>query len=516
MAEEMFWADQIARKVVAERGDKEKYVVAAGITPSGTVHIGNFREMITVDLVARALASMGKKVRFIYSWDDYDRLRKVPANVPKKEELEKFMGYPVVDAPDTFGCHANYAEHMEREVSDALPTVGINPEFIFQSKMYRKCAYAEEIRTCMLARDKIRPILNKFRKGEDPLPESWYPMHVFCEKCKKDDGHVTKYDGEYTIEYECACGNKGKLDFRKDGRVKLPWRVDWPMRWHFEKVDFEPGGKDHSAPGGSRDTAALIVSAVYGNKPPVYQMYDFVIPKTGGKMSKSLGNVIKLTDILKIYLPEMVRFFFAGTKPIKEFSIPMDEEIFKVYEDFYETERIFYGKETGRAAHWKRVYEMSCIGAPAKELPAQPSFRQCIELINAYGNPKRAVASLGKLSAADKKRHLAVLECAKNWTETYAPETFRAVVNDKVPDGLVLSEAQRKALHELGNQIELAHSEQNLKAAFEELPKKFGLSTGDFFKAAYLVLIGKERGPRLIPFIESIGAEKVAKLLKSV
>ncbi len=40
---EMFWADQIARKVMAERGEKKLYTVAAGITPSGTIHIGNFR-----------------------------------------------------------------------------------------------------------------------------------------------------------------------------------------------------------------------------------------------------------------------------------------------------------------------------------------------------------------------------------------------------------------------------------------------------------------------------------------
>ena len=64
------WADQIAEKVIREKGDKESYTVASGITPSGVVHFGNFREVITVDLVARALMQKGKKVRFIYSWDD--------------------------------------------------------------------------------------------------------------------------------------------------------------------------------------------------------------------------------------------------------------------------------------------------------------------------------------------------------------------------------------------------------------------------------------------------------------
>ena len=73
MADSLYWADQVADSVIKERGNKKKYTCAAGITPSGTIHIGNFHEVITVDLVARALKSKGKNARFIYSWDDYDR-----------------------------------------------------------------------------------------------------------------------------------------------------------------------------------------------------------------------------------------------------------------------------------------------------------------------------------------------------------------------------------------------------------------------------------------------------------
>ena len=49
------WADQAARRTIAARPDTETFVVAAGITPSGVVHIGNLREVITVDFLARAL-----------------------------------------------------------------------------------------------------------------------------------------------------------------------------------------------------------------------------------------------------------------------------------------------------------------------------------------------------------------------------------------------------------------------------------------------------------------------------
>ncbi|MBR6085458.1 MAG: class I tRNA ligase family protein, partial [Spirochaetales bacterium] len=63
------WADIYAEKIIREKGDKDLYTCASGITPSGTVHIGNFREIISVDLVVKALRQKGKNVRFIYSWD---------------------------------------------------------------------------------------------------------------------------------------------------------------------------------------------------------------------------------------------------------------------------------------------------------------------------------------------------------------------------------------------------------------------------------------------------------------
>ena len=68
MAEKFFWADAIAEQIIKRKGKtkNQKYVCASGVTPSGTVHIGNFREIITTDLVAKALKEKGKKVCAYY------------------------------------------------------------------------------------------------------------------------------------------------------------------------------------------------------------------------------------------------------------------------------------------------------------------------------------------------------------------------------------------------------------------------------------------------------------------
>ena len=248
--DKFFWADKIADDLIRENKGKKEFVCASGITPSGTVHIGNFREIITTDLVVRALREKGKKVRFIYSWDDYDRFRKVPENIPgeKKKEYEGYIGKPVSDVPSPFGDKKSYAKHFEDEFESISEKVGIKPEFIYQNQMHKKCKYAHLIKKALDERKEIMKILDKYRK--EPLEKDWMPMEVYCEKCGRDNTKIQGIDG-YEIEYSCECGHWAKFDFRKKGLVKLKWRIDWPARWSYEGVDFEPGGNDHSVEGGS-------------------------------------------------------------------------------------------------------------------------------------------------------------------------------------------------------------------------------------------------------------------------
>ena len=42
----MHWAEKIADKIIKRNPDKEEYVCAAGISPSGSIHIGNFRDTV--------------------------------------------------------------------------------------------------------------------------------------------------------------------------------------------------------------------------------------------------------------------------------------------------------------------------------------------------------------------------------------------------------------------------------------------------------------------------------------
>jgi len=143
------WADIAGRRTLAAHPDGRPIVVAAGITPSGVVHIGNFREVITVDLVARALRDQGIEVRFIYSWDDFDVFRKVPKGMPEPEMLEANLRRSVADVPDPFGRTDSYASHHVEQFESSLAPLGIEPEFIRQSRCYRAGRYADGIRRAL-------------------------------------------------------------------------------------------------------------------------------------------------------------------------------------------------------------------------------------------------------------------------------------------------------------------------------------------------------------------------------
>ena len=62
----------------SERTGSGAIVCASGISPSGPIHLGNLREVMTPHLVADEIRRRGRDVVHLLSWDDYDRFRRVP------------------------------------------------------------------------------------------------------------------------------------------------------------------------------------------------------------------------------------------------------------------------------------------------------------------------------------------------------------------------------------------------------------------------------------------------------
>ena len=139
----MHWSEEIALKIIERNPDKEEYVCAAGISPSGSIHIGNFRDIATSYFVVKSLRKMGKKAKLLFSWDEFDRFRKVPVNVAKiDDDMEKYIGQPYVDVRNPYndGC-GSYAEHFEKEFEESMKKFGIEMDYRYQAQMIRSGKY---------------------------------------------------------------------------------------------------------------------------------------------------------------------------------------------------------------------------------------------------------------------------------------------------------------------------------------------------------------------------------------
>jgi lysyl-tRNA synthetase class 1 len=520
------WADETAAKILRERGEKERYTCASGITPSGTVHIGNFREIISVDLVVRALRDLGKQVRFIYSWDDYDVFRKVPLNMPQQEELKRFLRFPITMVPDPWDREESYARHHEVDVETTLPAVGIRPEYLYQAERYRASRYAEGIRAALNSRDTLKGILDKFRDDDHKIRGEWWPASVFCGSCNKDETDIDDWDGNWALGYHCnACGHSETVDIRGAPGVKLLWRVDWPMRWAYEGVDFEPAGKDHHSPGGSFDTARHVSEEIYGWKAPVTFRYDFIgIKGLPGKMSSSSGDVIDLRDVLKVYTPELTRYLFAGTRPNTEFTISFDLDVIKIYEDYDKTERIAWKAEAAKDEtvyrKERRIYELSQVDGVPAMMPYQIPFRHLCNLIQiADGDIDRALAGLANRPVEEQLGALrARAERAKYWAENCAPEEFRFRLRGP-GETAALGAAEAAALRELRDTViaVIGHyaDDKSCAEAIYRVAENQGMEGKALFRAAYRALIGKDQGPRLANFLRSVSRERLLEILRS-
>ncbi len=527
----LFWSDQLAFGVTMKFQDQDEYVVASGISPSGIVHAGNFREIITSDFVAKSLKKRGENVRFVYSWDDYDRFRKVPANVP--DEWEQYIGLPLSKVPDPEGCHDSYAEHFESKLEEQLEDLYIDVEFVRQTPMFEKGEYTELIKKAMQNREKIKEILDKYRR--EPLEEPYYPLHIYCKECGKDFTEIEDYDGEYRIEYYCEnCEEDQSINFKEYDSVKPPWRIDWPMRWEYEGVDFEPAGKEHSASGGSRDTGNELAEEIFDKQPPVHQMYEFVT-KDGAKISSSSGENVFTVDTLKeIYSPAMIRFLFSNTKPSKSFEIPFEsEEVFQRYDKFDTVESAYFNPDEvendRKREHWKRVYEMAVVEVP-EEQPIRVPFQHAAFIAQTVPEDQwetKAIKSLKNTGHVpediDEKGVEQVvqrLELAKNWARDYAPEEYVYSINTEVSEETLekLSDDEREAMFLLAKLLENEEFEdsEDLDGEIFDVKEDSELGTGEFFTAAYKVILGREQGPRLSRLIMSIGQEDTAEILRQV
>lgn len=528
----MHWSETIAQKIIQRNPNKEEYVCAAGISPSGSIHIGNFRDIATSYFVARSLRKMGKKAKLLFSWDEFDRLRKVPVNVAKVNgDMEKYIGCPYVDVPNPFpnSDAKNYAEYFEKEFEASLQKFGIQMEFRHQAQMYRSGKYKDYVLLALKKRGEIFDIIDSHRtqEAQEGEREAYYPVSIYCPKCGRDTTKIdTLSDDCAQAEYICKCGFSGHFDFTKDFNCKLAWKIDWPMRWCYEGVDFEPGGKDHASINGSYDTSKHISKQIFGYDAPIFQGYEFIgISDSGastGKMSGSSGLNLTPETLLKLYQPEVLLWLYSRNEPLKAFNFCLDDGILRQY---FEFDKMYNDVKNGTADD-KTKSIMELVSVEGRDLSTVPMglIVQLGSVVNF--NLKMLELVFEKIGTPFKYEEFKDrLERAKYWLEKCSPQDMnklRTTRNWEVYQTLTEQEKQeiaqlydylKNSTYDLGElQTELYAIPKRVRGLTTE-DKELKACQGAFFKNVYKLLIDKEKGPRLYLFLYAIDSDNYLPLL---
>ena len=516
------WAYEFAQRIIKERPNEEVYTVASGVSPSGFIHIGNFREIVTPYLVAKALKKLGKKVRFMLSVDNFDRFRKVPGNIPS--EYSKYIGMPYVDMPSPFSENESYAKYFQERFLNELRQVGIEVECIYQADEYRSGRYKDQIKLAMDKRKEIFDIIDSFRTqdAEEGERDNYYPISIYCDKCKKETKELYNYNEKTgDITYRCACGHEETVNINTYFNLKLQWKVDWPMRWQAENVIFESGGMDHSTANGSHDVAERISREIFGFKPPIYEPYNFIGIKGGGaKMSSSTGNVLTLTDLLKVYDKHLILWFYAKYRPMQNFNIAFDNDVIRYYSEFDRWVKMLFENRIDQGN--REILEFTNV---TEEYLNYPNFSYLATFLPIVNFNEQMLASLMEKENADvnSSYYKERLERAKHWVANYGKEYQVNLLQEKnVEFYNTLTEEEKSWL---GKTLELIKKDYNtsdelmteLYAVVKYLnlePQELKKVQKRYFEILYNLLLGAKQGPKLGIFLLAVEKSKLMSLLE--
>ena len=291
----------LSRKVeLFESIGDEVNVYACGITPYDTTHLGHAFTYTSVDILIRYLELRGLTVRYVQNVTDIDDdiLRK--ARELGENWLELGNRWTAHFIQDMQSLNVRPPDHYPR-ATDVIPEIVHGVQSLLNARVayesggsvyFDISAWPEFGKLSALSWDEMLPIANE--RGNKP-----------------DDPH-----------------KRNPLDFvlwQTQSSEEPAWDSPWgPGRpgWHIECstmstqilgpiIDVHSGGADLCFPHHECEIAQ--VEPISDKKPFVrYWMHAAMVYHDGAKMSKSLGNLVMVRDLLRTFSPDAMRLYLGG------------------------------------------------------------------------------------------------------------------------------------------------------------------------------------------------------------
>ena len=277
---------------------------ACGITVYDDSHIGHARASVTYDMVCCYLRFLGYKVKYVRNYTDVDDKIIARANALNMNALD-------------------YSEDRIKAAEDVFKKLGADFPDV-------KCKASENIENII---DFVSKLIEKGYAYPTEKGDVYYSVKKF-----KDYGKLSNINTEDLlngVRKDVEEGKKDPLDFAvwksaKPGEIswKSPWGNGRPG-WHIEcscmvlhnlgeTIDIHGGGKDLIFPHHENEIAQS--EALTGKPLANYWMHNGLIKINGQKISKYLGNSLKIKHALELYNPEVIRYAIVS----KNYSSDID------------------------------------------------------------------------------------------------------------------------------------------------------------------------------------------------
>jgi lysyl-tRNA synthetase class 1 len=513
------WPYEEARRLLTRgAGNAGEFVFEAGFGPSGLPHLGTMAEILRPSFVRHALRLLApeRPSRLTVFIDDMDGLRKVPENVPDRERVEQFLGRPVSDIPDPFGCCESFAGHMVDLLRKFLEPLALEYELMRASRTYASGRFDPVLRLILHKHREIIGIMTPTLRDENRA--GWSPFLPICPRCGQvNSTRVTAYHPERgTVEFSCdrTFGNARPCGLSAEqsvlgGRAKVQWKIDWALRWRVLGVDYELYGKDLI------DSARLsgqIVRLLCG-EPPLGFPFEMFLDEQGHKVSKSVGRGVTVEQWQRYAPIEALKYFlFVNPRRARKLFLGAIPQ----YVDDYLDELRAYAAADVDEKRLDSPLEFVLSGTSPRRFNSDLSFSLIMNLASALGVSDRELMwnyltryDPGIVADEDtRKMAEALLDCALNFRRDYL-EPALLPYEPQAEDHAIAE----KLIAFLTNAPDAGA--RDIETAIYDIGRElFPEKPGKVFQPLYRMIMQQDRGPRLGAFIRLATPQRVIAILE--
>ncbi len=278
--------------VTVKSGKVKMYV--CGMTVYSDAHIGHARTYFAFDVIRRYFEHKGFKVTYVQNITDVDDKIIAAANRVGADPLE-------------------YSKKFTEICLNDLDNLGIR-----RADIYPKAS--ETIKDMI---DMTQEIIDK-GFGYESDGDVYFSVEKFTDYGKLSGQKLDDLMSGVRIDPEDKKHNPFDFALWKSAKPGEPsWDSPWGAGrpgWHIEcsamsskflglPFDIHGGGMDLRFPHHENEIAQA--EAATGKEFAKYWMHIGLLTVDGEKMSKSIGNIVNVKDLLSRWEPEVVRFFFA-------------------------------------------------------------------------------------------------------------------------------------------------------------------------------------------------------------